>query len=155
MAGRLTASVVVRHPDHGVKILAVGSELPAWAAGLVPGRLLDTEEPAGAPTSPEEPASSAATEPQGGEVPSAPTDAAAGQADASVEDEVPAAASEPAVEPTPSPTAVAGDVPQPPRAGRGSSLEAWTAYATHLGVAVPESATRDEVIELALDHLES
>lgn len=37
---------------------------------------------------------------------------------------------------------------EPPRAGRGSGLEAWSDYATALGLNVPEDATRDDVIEL-------
>lgn len=43
MAGRLRSSVVVRHPELGVKILPAGSVLPDWAAGLVSGRLLLVE----------------------------------------------------------------------------------------------------------------
>jgi hypothetical protein len=37
---------------------------------------------------------------------------------------------------------------EPPRAGRGSGVEAWTEYAVGLGIDVPEGASRDEVIEL-------
>jgi hypothetical protein len=37
---------------------------------------------------------------------------------------------------------------EPPRAGRGSGLEAWTDYAVGLGIDVPDDASRDDVIEL-------
>jgi hypothetical protein len=41
---------------------------------------------------------------------------------------------------------------EPPRAGRGSGVEAWTEYAVGLGIDVPEGASRDEVIELVDNH---
>lgn len=34
----------------------------------------------------------------------------------------------------------------PPRAGRGSSRDAWVEYAATLGVTVPEGASRDDII---------
>lgn len=34
----------------------------------------------------------------------------------------------------------------PPRAGKGSGLEAWQTYADDKGIAYPEGATRDEII---------
>lgn len=37
---------------------------------------------------------------------------------------------------------------QPPRAGRGSSIEAWAAYAEGKQIEVPEDATRDDIIAL-------
>lgn len=37
---------------------------------------------------------------------------------------------------------------EPPRAGRGSSAEAWFVYAESLGLVVDEGASRDEIIEL-------
>lgn len=37
---------------------------------------------------------------------------------------------------------------EPPRAGRGSGLEAWKAYAESLGIEVPDDAQRDDVIDL-------
>lgn len=40
----------------------------------------------------------------------------------------------------------------PPRAGKGSGLETWTVYATGLGIAVPEDATREEIFELVDAH---
>lgn len=40
---------------------------------------------------------------------------------------------------------------EPPRAGRGSGVEAWVAYAESLDLIVPEDATRDEVIALVDD----
>ena len=36
----------------------------------------------------------------------------------------------------------------PPKAGRGSSVDAWRAYATRLGVNVPYDAGRDDIIAL-------
>ena len=36
----------------------------------------------------------------------------------------------------------------PPKAGRGSGLDAWTAYAHSYGVAVPEGMKRDELVEV-------
>lgn len=47
-----------------------------------------------------------------------------------------------------------GEITEPPRAGRGSGLDAWTAYAEHLGIAVPDGAQRDDVIELVDQHNE-
>lgn len=41
---------------------------------------------------------------------------------------------------------------EPPRAGRGSGLEAWTAYAETLEIEVPDGASRDDVIELVDAH---
>lgn len=46
----------------------------------------------------------------------------------------------------PLPKAVESD--EPPRAGRGSSLDAWLDYALEIGLPVPSGATRDEVIDL-------
>lgn len=40
----------------------------------------------------------------------------------------------------------------PPRAGKGSGLETWTAYATGLGITVPEDATREDIFELVDAH---
>lgn len=37
---------------------------------------------------------------------------------------------------------------EPPRAGRGSGVEAWATYAKSLDLDVPDDATRDEIIEL-------
>lgn len=39
------------------------------------------------------------------------------------------------------------DDERPPRSGKGSSLEAWRQYATDHGVAVPDDASRDDIIE--------
>jgi hypothetical protein len=39
------------------------------------------------------------------------------------------------------------DVEIPPRVGKGSSREAWAAYAEASGVEVPEDATRQDVID--------
>ena len=44
--------------------------------------------------------------------------------------------------------AVSKQPAEPPRAGRGSGLEAWIEYAIGLGIDVPEAAGRDEVIDL-------
>jgi hypothetical protein len=35
---------------------------------------------------------------------------------------------------------------EPPRSGRGSGVEAWRAHAAHLGVEVPDDASRDDII---------
>lgn len=40
----------------------------------------------------------------------------------------------------------------PPRAGRGSGIEAWKTYAEAIGVEVPDDAQRDDVIELVDKH---
>lgn len=40
---------------------------------------------------------------------------------------------------------------EPPRAGKGSGLDAWVEYAESLDLLVPENATRDEVIALVDD----
>lgn len=37
---------------------------------------------------------------------------------------------------------------EPPRSGKGSGLEVWITYAESLDVAVPEDASRDDVIDL-------
>ena len=37
---------------------------------------------------------------------------------------------------------------EPPRSGRGSSIEAWTDYARQLGLEVHPDMTRDDIIEL-------
>ena len=37
---------------------------------------------------------------------------------------------------------------EPPRAGRGSGLDAWLDYAMEIGLEVPEDASRDDVIAL-------
>lgn len=42
--------------------------------------------------------------------------------------------------------------PEPPRAGPGSGVEAWSAYAKDLGIEVPADAKRDDVIELVEQH---
>ena len=42
--------------------------------------------------------------------------------------------------------------PEPPRAGPGSGVEAWSAYAKDLGIEVPADAKRDDVIELVDKH---
>jgi len=44
-------------------------------------------------------------------------------------------------EPAPAPTAE-----EPPRGGEGSGREAWTTYATSLGITFAEDATREDVI---------
>jgi hypothetical protein len=51
------------------------------------------------------------------------------------------------------PVAWKGEVPaedgppsEPPRAGKGSGRDAWVAFASSRGVAVPESMTRDDII---------
>lgn len=42
MSAKLTAGVLVRHPDSGtVEFLPEGSELPDWADGLVGDHALD------------------------------------------------------------------------------------------------------------------
>jgi hypothetical protein len=46
-------------------------------------------------------------------------------------------------EPTPAPTS---SIPEPPRVGRGSSRDAWAAYAEGLGVPVADDASRDDII---------
>lgn len=38
--------------------------------------------------------------------------------------------------------------PEPPRAGRGSSEDAWREYATGLGIDVPAGSGRDDIIAL-------
>lgn len=43
---------------------------------------------------------------------------------------------------------------EPPRAGRGSGLDAWTSYAESLGIDVPDDAQRDDVIDLVDQHNE-
>lgn len=37
---------------------------------------------------------------------------------------------------------------EPPRTGRGSSREAWVAYAEGLGIAVPDDASKDDIVAL-------
>lgn len=49
----------------------------------------------------------------------------------------------------PKPAAVESN--EPPRAGRGSTLDAWLDYALEIGLPVPAGATRDEVIALVDD----
>lgn len=44
---------------------------------------------------------------------------------------------------------IAGE--EPPRAGRGSSVEAWRAYAETLGLLVDENASRDDIVALVDD----
>jgi len=36
----------------------------------------------------------------------------------------------------------------PPRAGKGSGLTVWSAYADSIGITVPEDATREDIIAL-------
>lgn len=48
---------------------------------------------------------------------------------------------------TPAAPAASG-VAEPPRAGRGSSEDAWREYATGLGIDVPNDAGRDDIIAL-------
>lgn len=40
---------------------------------------------------------------------------------------------------------------EPPRAGRGSGLDAWRDYAEKLGLLVDENATRDDIVALVDD----
>lgn len=58
------------------------------------------------------------------------------------------AAVEPQQSTPPAPAPAQQQDGQPPRAGRGSSLEAWAEYAAKVPIAVPEGATRDEIIAL-------
>ncbi|MDF9718114.1 hypothetical protein [Nocardioides sp. ChNu-99] len=44
------------------------------------------------------------------------------------------------------------DAGEPPRAGKGSGVDAWAAYAKTLGLEVKDDATRDELIELVDQH---
>ncbi|MEV6897455.1 hypothetical protein [Amycolatopsis sp. NPDC051372] len=39
-----------------------------------------------------------------------------------------------------------GDQVEPPRSGKGSGLDAWTAYAKALGYEVAEGTSRDDII---------
>lgn len=41
-----------------------------------------------------------------------------------------------------------GAVQEPPRAGRGSGVDAWRAFAAAKEVEVPEDASRDDIVEL-------
>ncbi|MDN7120299.1 hypothetical protein INN71_02720 [Nocardioides sp. ChNu-153] len=41
---------------------------------------------------------------------------------------------------------------EPPRAGKGSGVDAWASYAKALGLEVKDDATRDELIELVDQH---
>lgn len=60
-------------------------------------------------------------------------------------------------EPVESPAAAVEDpasefTPQePPRAGRGSGVDAWATYARSIGITVPDDATRDDIIALVDD----
>lgn len=40
---------------------------------------------------------------------------------------------------------------EPPRSGKGSGLDAWATYARQLGHAIPDDASRDDVIALVDD----
>lgn len=42
--------------------------------------------------------------------------------------------------------APSGDVPEPPRSGRGSGADAWRAYAEAHGVAIEDGMSRDDII---------
>lgn len=59
--------------------------------------------------------------------------------------ETPPAAPVAAPEPSKNPSAV---VEKPPSGGEGSGLDHWKVYAEHLGIDVPETATRGDVITL-------
>lgn len=69
-------------------------------------------------------------------------------------DEPPARA-EPAAEPAPDPVPDddedEGLPDPPPRAGRGSGLEAWQAFADAAGVGYPEGARRDDIVEACVE----
>lgn len=41
-----------------------------------------------------------------------------------------------------------GSSGEPPRGGPGSGRDAWAAYAESKGIAVPEDATRDDIVAL-------
>ena len=125
-AARLTSSTVVRHPDTGALVfLASGAPCPDWAAERVGDHLLGstTEAKTEDDTPPVPPSPPAAT-------PVAPVD---GPLDGTTVPED-------------------GGPNEPPRAGRGSGLEAWTGYVTALGLEVPADATRDQLIELVDQH---
>lgn len=154
MSGQeLAASTVVRHPDTGeVAILTVGSPLPTWAEGIVDDYLL------------------------------CPAGTAAGQAAAARQAEVDARrqrrlqaqARAAGDEPADTPSGLSGDdladganqgggaaggsgesgPAAPPRAGRGSGVDAWKAYAKGLGLDVPDDAQRDDIVELVDQHNE-
>lgn len=54
-----------------------------------------------------------------------------------------------------SPTAVeddGDDTGPPPKTGKGSGVQAWREYAGTIGVAVPEDATRDDIIAAVEAH---
>jgi hypothetical protein len=124
MSRVLTGTTVVRNPRNArVVVLHAGSKLPKWAEDLVGDHLT-----AGGQTT----AGGGATTPADPVVPVAP-----------VEDTPPASTGgdEVVVEAT-----------EPPRAGRGSGIEPWKAYAASLGIEVPEDATRDSIVELVDDH---
>ncbi len=61
--------------------------------------------------------------------------------------------------PTPAPTVPLPEVEpvheligeEPPRSGRGSSVDAWTEYAESLGLTVRDDSSRDDVIALVDD----
>jgi hypothetical protein len=44
--------------------------------------------------------------------------------------------------------ATGGNLPEPPRAGKGSGTDAWLAYAKDQRIEVPEDAGRDDIIAL-------
>jgi hypothetical protein len=41
-----------------------------------------------------------------------------------------------------------GNLPEPPRAGKGSGTDAWLAYAKDHGIEVPADAGRDDIVAL-------
>ena len=41
---------------------------------------------------------------------------------------------------------------KPPKAGKGATVEAWAAYAGHIGMTVPEDAERGDIIALVEAH---
>lgn len=59
---------------------------------------------------------------------------------------VEAAIANPDVWAAPPPASEPAELNEPPRAGKGSSREAWADYATRVGVELGEDATRDEII---------
>lgn len=150
----LANSAVLRNPESGeVVILAVGAPLPKWAEGLVDGYLLaplGTAAKAEARARQEKAEARAtarrrAAEAAAGE--EAPLyddglNAVDDQDEASdVDDEL---------------DEDGGDEPagltEPPRAGRGSGIEAWTTYVEALELEIPDGASRDDLIELVDQH---
>lgn len=147
MAKQLTATVILTNPKTRLaETFRPGEPVPGWASRLITNPAAWGEADAA-------PAPQAAAAPVTPATPSTPASAASADSAANAA-AVPPAPPEPSSTPATATSAAdpAGDddeaavLEEPPRKGRGSSLEAWQGHADALGIEYDNDASRDDII---------